>query len=850
MKAEAKDGNKSMDALYARPDVIVQSDEDAAIAVRQVTMTGVVSSKQRRLLDNRVDVDMPSYNSCTLKECLCLEYIAGFQCQFERIFPTRRALYLNPPNENGVPKFVCTTIRPTLLPYRELYDCHTLARFLAGMIQYEPLANPLNPPLYLPSPTFTLKWQAGDSFDMATLLASFMIGAGYDAYVVNGIAPKWLCLLDQSKTPLPDLPVEKELHTLCDRIIANDRLKARENTNQVPLRSRTTFTSKILENQESEVKEVDNVHIEDNYRDDGEEEKDFLEGKRVHAWVLVRAGSREVPEHFFLEPSTGRMYALDTSPYILIESIWNHENYWVNMQQQAVHLTRFDLSNSSDWEYAILSIAERKVEAEADQDAKGGSNLSNDLEILSTKLDDQLGIEATDNDLILDIPPSWVHKLQIDRATFKKKFVQNSQQITLFHRAKVEEFAEGTHEQGLVVRVTLFRDEEYTLPIEIREYFQNRKDRLESRFRFPFEGKFEEFFAAGRNPDALQSRTEWLGYRRDFHFYTDARSDGLVTRQEEIQKRVVEHFDKRDDFLCFRSVTLASENEKIDARNPYILPGGPTGEIGIRSMKEKFARNMKLVADEDQRKRAYNVREGSIQVFFHYAEGKITASSRTYHKAPNVPIEVVMADPTSRKPKLSVLEDEMRTFLQTEKDCYNAIRRSDIETQDILKTRKREESAIVLETNVFDQNEHEVQDQDKEDVQELEMVQNEVDYLSPFLPSGYATEKILTKEEAQAVRDLCLRNLKERLLERANIIQGRLNKENSQLAKRQAAYQRSQREHIEDPDDDFERFCSDTMFRIQILEQRLTRHEETALLKYAEMDKRLNSDPRLRVLHR
>jgi len=74
----------------------------------------------------------------------------------------------------------------------------------------------------------------------------------------------------------------------------------------------------------------------------------------------------------------------------------------------------------------------------------------------------------------------------------------------------------------------------------------------------------------------------------------------------------------------------------------------------------------------------------------------------------------------------------------------------------------------------------------------------------------------MTKEEAHNVRDLCLKNLKERLLERANIIQTRLDKENSSLAKKQAAFQRSQRDHDQGSDEEFERFCSETMFRIQV----------------------------------
>ena len=104
------------------------------------------------------------------------------------------------------------------------------------------------------------------------------------------------------------------------------------------------------------------------------------------------------------------------------------------------------------------------------------------------------------------------------------------------------------------------------------------------------------------------------------------------------------------------------------------------------------------------------------------------------------------------------------------------------------------------------------------------------------------------KREAQRARDACLKSLKDRLLERANIIQTRLNEENAKLAKRQATFQRNQRDNDPSAEEEFEKFCSEAMFRIQILEQRLVNHEETALKKYQELDERLSVDPRLNVL--
>ena len=53
---------------------------------------------------------------------------------------------------------------------------------------------------------------------------------------------------------------------------------------------------------------------------------------RVHSWVLVLEGKREVPESFFIEPLTGMSHSINDDRYHGIESIWNHKNYWVNMQ--------------------------------------------------------------------------------------------------------------------------------------------------------------------------------------------------------------------------------------------------------------------------------------------------------------------------------------------------------------------------------------------------------------------------------------------------------------------------------------------------------------------------------------
>lgn len=61
-------------------------------------------------------------------------------------------------------------IRPTKLPFLETYDLAGAVAFVSNAIAYEPPENSLHPPEHLLSPQSVLSFQAGDSFDMASLL--------------------------------------------------------------------------------------------------------------------------------------------------------------------------------------------------------------------------------------------------------------------------------------------------------------------------------------------------------------------------------------------------------------------------------------------------------------------------------------------------------------------------------------------------------------------------------------------------------------------------------------------------------------------------------------------------------
>ena len=81
----------------------------------------------------------------------------------------------------------------------------------------------------------------------------------------------------------------------------------------------------------------------------------------------------------------------------------------------------------------------------------------------------------------------------------------------------------------------------------------------------------------------------------------------------------------------------------------------------------------------------------------------------------------------------------------------------------------------------------------------------------------------LTREDAIAIKDACLKSLKERLIEKANIIQKRLDEETTALQKAQTSFQKDQDTLSLEETESYMQYCQEAMFRIQILEKRLAK---------------------------
>lgn len=1039
---ESTDGGDNDDGEGGHLDDLEEPEEslrDRFLKEQEYTYEGLFSTKADRLeLINPEDLDL-SYRTNSRKEELCLEYVNNFVRQFESLFPERKKLFVAPKNECGVRKFVCTTIRPTQLPFRSLYNLAAAGDFFAHYMQYEPLANPIAPPTHLPSPSYTLGQQVGDSFDLAALLCSYLIGSGYDAYCVYGYASRDVTLLNRTDEVCPLLRGKRFVSTEFDEITLEDlrppqaqepteskeasendpstTTAAGESTGEVIIgeenpqgglsgdvdQGLTTDTAGFAGGEESKlgesetnlnmdesevsaegktsdealgetgdangttadeekqggindeaaaatdaamstddgagaaattgagvasgdvspeqaksasivVEDVDPYKVEasglrkskylqrledeqrqiqeakeaseagNQYNEEEEEERQWLakhskidadpiQGERMHCWILIRAGKRQMDKTFFLEPTTGKLYNLYGSPYLGVEAVWNNKNYWVNMQtdneDDPMNIS-YNLEISQHWEYIFVDGLNQSKNSQSSPETDVEVDLNPEA-ALDAEEEKQAAEESKEEkEAILDLPPSWVGKLILAREGFRRKYNTTGQRTQLFLKSKLESYAEHLHPHGLVQRLVLFRDRARTMPLEVREYFANRRDKLYCRTRFPLQGRVVEEFAEGRS-SGLKTIDEVVGKSRDVLFYKGARLDGLVQRYELMNDKIIERYENRDDHLESRSMRLAplldshgnngisgsagggeykSSESGAASKHIMTLPRAHQGgDLSILKMKEVFSRNLDFDADEDICKRSFNLVDGTISVIFHYAKGRITRSSRVFYKDVSIPPRIELAATFAKPLRQREVDIELQTNLQAEKDCYQSIRDAERELQDVLSLRKREEANVILDKSIFDTARERAKQQIVKDTElKEEEAKNplHVDYLTPFLQDIKDFSKI-SRAEAEAARDACLKSLKERLLERANIIQCRLDEENAQLAKRQAAFQRS-RDHVDGADVEFERFCSEAMFRIQILEQRLARHEESALSVYANLDQKLRSDPRLGIL--
>jgi hypothetical protein len=238
------------------------------------------------------------------------------------------------------------------------------------------------------------------------------------------------------------------------------------------------------------------------------------------------------PTAFFIEPSTGFRHEVTDPCYLGIESIWNHQNYYVNRQYPDVSIAdmKWDLGDSEKWEHLLVG---EPFELRKPVEVEEGQDPPTEEDILATEKH-------------LDMPFSWVDRLYINSMDFEERY-PNGKKVEQYKYAIFEKFAPYKNTDGLMKRLTSYETLEYENPTFKYEWYENRSDFLKTIKIDIGKNEFEKQYLKGR-PDSLKSHIYYPNNDREviLKFYSKNRYDCL---QELVfcKSFVEEHYENRRD---------------------------------------------------------------------------------------------------------------------------------------------------------------------------------------------------------------------------------------------------------------------------------------------------------------
>ncbi|XP_056595312.1 dynein regulatory complex subunit 7 [Triplophysa dalaica] len=811
-------------------------DEDVGVLrLSNIQITSTThTAKQRPQVDPS---QCPSsYIENSPQEKFMLAMAENFRQQYVLLYPDRKPLLLCPVNECGVQKFVSTTLRCTLLPYPELYSWEGCASFVSDYLSLELLDPPFEIPKQLSSPTWVVQTQKGTCFDFSCLLCSLLLGAGYNAYCVSGYASKEMCLLDQSHQECPQLEPEIQVNE-------DQQTQTKKKYSVKPPRDlQSSFEKHQDKKRHANAKATALKKQKEAEKLQKEQERpppDALLGVRVHSWVLVLSGNREVPENFFIDPLTGKSYTTTNENFQGIESIWNQQNYWVNMQDcrfGCAEMT-FALSDLSKWEYMLC----------------GPSSQS--LSIIPEPKETEDEEDEMEEQKVFEMPPSWVAKIDISQIDMEMRYPGGTK-VVRYRKAKLEKFAPYFMKDGLVTRFTTYKDIECTQPDTVKEWFKHRRDCLEERELKTDTNVTAELFRPGRS-DALKYHryiTMVPETERQMDFYSHTRYDGLARRIEK-PFEMTETFEDRTDFLFNRHV--------VYGKRVKVSQSGETLEQRpLQKVKEMFHRDPSRPSCKEVANRDFMISEGQIHVTYHLEQSRIipfwlnfikpkeaAGSEKAQAFTPDM-VSGFQDDPSTKPYKNLKLYEMLVDLMRDEENVVLQIKDSEKEVKSVLSAREQEEKNTELQISIYNATRNETACRRTEETERIakekqkQQQSKKLDPLEPFLVQLGPTRP-LTLQAALQIKTECLAELKQQFINKAKIIQSRLEKESEELQKKQSWYQKNQLNLTKEDEDEYHAYCSDALLRIHIRKQRLDRYKEKAPITFLALEEKLNRDPRL-----
>lgn len=621
-----------------------------------------------------------------------------------------------------------------------------------------------------------------------------------------------------------------------------------------------------------------------------QQQRDLLGGDRVHAWVLVlpadqqgHRGSQRVPaEPVFLEPSSGVAYAPADAPYLGITSVFNERQFWACLSP---HLPPgelgVDLADSRLWEPLLPAASAADAEAASPASALADPSTPSPLSLVSA-------------------PPSWVQRPSISREEHRARF-PTGRRVTFYRGVVLERFQEFEPGlQGLVQQRTSYHADDVTLsaPVRVSCVYRHRSDGLCRRVSYPAEDRAHEAYGAGRE-GGLREVAQITTKHRLLLFDPRARVDRLAARLETVAAKVVEVFEGRGDRLLCRAVTAdagpapgpnaggagagggaGADAGSVSVGRAVTLSLGRGPELAVHRISETFGRDASRPAHDDVCKRTFLLAEQRIRTQYHRCGRALRPAVKVLdkrapapaaawaHPAPrpapapapgpssasgSVPCACGQADEGAAAWCAGARREAALAVWGLQSACVREVREREKALGEVLQRAELAKHAAGPEPGAHRQAEERAAagrgrgsgTGEKEGGEECE------DVLSVFVAGlgagAVRPDGSLGRAEAEVVRGRCLGAARERLVERAGVMQARLEAEKAKLQQTQGQFKRTAGSGVE-RDEELQQRYQQSLFAIEVLKTRIRLHEEAAVAKYVALEQRLRQHPMLKAL--
>ncbi|XP_011504670.1 PREDICTED: coiled-coil domain-containing protein lobo homolog [Ceratosolen solmsi marchali] len=699
-------------------------------------------------------------------------------------------------------------------------------------------------PKHLYSPTYLVHNRRANSFEMSTFMVSLLLGLGYNAYVINGYASSYQTLCDQTLVLCPYLPpsIEPSAPT------PSPFVSKYKPTPPADLTSK--FLRSIEEREQQKIqKEYDRQEEEhmQNIANLEKPKRDPLFGMRVHSWVLLLPNDRgprslEITEPLFIEPATGYSYSVQDQKidyyYLGIESLWNSDNYWVNMQDCAEACTKlkWDLTDTHCWEHLLAGepTSLRKV---------------NDVENPDISIREEFH---------LVMPPSYISRIQISNKDYEQRYPNGTKSI-YFKKTKVYLYAPFSRNDGLIESVTLYDDYKYKNPIYIYEKYQEREDKLIRSEKNLCKETITDYYSNGRI-DACKAHQYFIKSKgtideeRTLEFYNKKRLDELASFHLH-SLFTSQNYKNRNDNLYNRFVEYSVFNDNLQ-NNIH--------ERTIIKIVENFHRNIKVTPNKDIATREFDFIKNEIRLKFHYCEGQYTQATRTFIKPPITDrgdrlvysphmTQSYNPDPMAEPENFDDLIELLETLLSEEETCIVEIRKGETAIFKFLEDRANEFKNPKLKISPYNPIRNEdakttlLTMEEEIRIRSEQKVDIDTNFLAPYIMK-LGNVKYLTNKQASQIRNECLEHFKQTSINRANCMKKDYKKCSDKLIKIQATLTQSEGLTKEEKED-LSKTNNSITLKLHALEVRLNRHRELIPIRYRKLLEFLQNDNRLSILY-